>query len=131
MRRANGRVGGKPRVLRDIVKAFRRPHRFAHCRFAGPPGPAVPPGFRAAPRMAPDVPHRYATRSGPKALGNRLYGSLSALLGISPLKSVALHKLRGDRAGQWAMTVNDRCRVRFRFEDGDAYDVEIVDYHRG
>ena len=29
------------------------------------------------------------------------------------------------------MTVNDRWRVCFRFEDGDAYDVEIVDYHRG
>ncbi len=33
--------------------------------------------------MATDVPHRYATRSWPKALGTRLYGSLSALLGIS------------------------------------------------
>ncbi len=32
--------------------------------------------------MAPDVPHRHATRSWPKALGNRLYGSLSTLLGI-------------------------------------------------
>lgn len=29
------------------------------------------------------------------------------------------------------MTVNDRWRICFRFEDGDAYDVEITDYHRG
>ncbi len=48
---------------------------------------AVSQGFRAAHsfqlgRMASFVPHRYATRSGPKALVNRLYGSLSALLGI-------------------------------------------------
>lgn len=50
---------------------------------------------------------------------------------LSPLKSVGLHKLRGDRVGQWAMTVNDRWRICFRFEDGDAYDVEITDYHRG
>ncbi len=50
---------------------------------------------------------------------------------LSPLKSVGLHKLRGGRAGQWAMTVNDRWRICFRFEDGDAYDVEITDYHRG
>lgn len=50
---------------------------------------------------------------------------------LSPLKSVGLHKLRGDRAGQWAMTVSDRWRICFRFEDGDAYDVEITDYHRG
>ncbi len=35
--------------------------------------------------MACDDPHRYATRSRPKALGNRLYESLSALLGIIPL----------------------------------------------
>lgn len=50
---------------------------------------------------------------------------------LSPLKSVGLHKLRGDRAGQWALTVNDRWRICFRFEDGDAYDVEMVDYHKG
>ncbi len=57
--------------------------------------------------------------------------SATSLRDLSPLKSVGLHKLRGDRAGQWAMTVNDRWRVCFRFEDGDAYDIEIVDYHRG
>jgi proteic killer suppression protein len=50
---------------------------------------------------------------------------------LSPLKSVGLHKLKGDRAGQWAMTVNARWRICFRFKDGDAYDVAIVDYHRG
>ena len=47
-------------------------------------GTAASQGFRAASRMACDVPHRYATRSWPKALGNRLYGSLSTLLGIIP-----------------------------------------------
>lgn len=50
---------------------------------------------------------------------------------LSPLKSVGLHKLKGDRKGQWAMTVNDRWRICFAFRKGDAYDVEIVDYHRG
>ncbi|MBN1106527.1 MAG: type II toxin-antitoxin system RelE/ParE family toxin [Deltaproteobacteria bacterium] len=50
---------------------------------------------------------------------------------LSPLKSVGLHKLFGDRAGQWAMTVNGPWRICFRFEDGDAFDVEIVDYHKG
>ncbi len=39
---------------------------------------------RTASRMAFDVPHRYAARSWPKALGNRLYGSLSARFGIKP-----------------------------------------------
>ena len=50
---------------------------------------------------------------------------------LSPLKSVGLHRLRGDRKGQWAMTVNGPWRICFRFKNGDAYDVEIVDYHKG
>lgn len=48
---------------------------------------------------------------------------------LSPLKSVGLHKLKGNRAGFWAMTINGPWRLVFRFEDGDAHDVEIVDYH--
>jgi len=48
---------------------------------------------------------------------------------LSPLKSVGLHKLTGARKGQWAMTVNGPWRICFRFADGDAWDVEIVDYH--
>ena len=40
-----------------------------------------------------------------------------------------LEKLRGDREGQWSVRINDQWRLCFRFEDGDAWDVEIVDYH--
>ncbi len=54
-----------------------------------------------------------------------------SLTDLSPLKSVGLHKLKGDRKNQWAMTVNARWRICFVFRDGDAYDVEIVDYHKG
>ena len=50
---------------------------------------------------------------------------------LSPLKSVGLHKLKGNRRGQWAMTVNGPWRICFGFRDGDAHDVEIVDYHKG
>jgi proteic killer suppression protein len=53
------------------------------------------------------------------------------LQNLSPLKSVGLHKLRGDRQGQWAMTVNGPWRICFEFRRGDAHDVEIVDYHKG
>ena len=63
-----------------------------------------------------------------------LLASLDAaesLKDLSPLKSVGLHKLSGNRSGQWAMTVNGPWRICFRFEDGDAYDVEITDYHKG
>ena len=34
-----------------------------------------------------------------------------------------------DRTGQWSIRINDQWRVCFRFETGDAYDVEIIDYH--
>jgi len=40
-----------------------------------------------------------------------------------------LHALEGDRAGQHSVSINDQWRICFRFEDGDAYDVEICDYH--
>ena len=48
---------------------------------------------------------------------------------LSRLRSVGLHKLKGDRRGCWAMKVNGPWRVVFRFCDGDAYEVEIVDDH--
>ena len=40
-----------------------------------------------------------------------------------------LEALKGDRKGQCSVRVNERWRVCFRWSDGDAYDVEIVDYH--
>lgn len=40
-----------------------------------------------------------------------------------------LEALKGDRAGQHGIRVNDRWRICFRFVGGDAFDVEIVDYH--
>ena len=40
-----------------------------------------------------------------------------------------LESLRGDRAGQWSIRINQQWRVCFRFEDSNAYDVDIVDYH--
>ncbi len=40
-----------------------------------------------------------------------------------------LEPLVRDRAGQWSIRINDQWRVCFRFDNSDAYDVEIVDYH--
>jgi len=37
--------------------------------------------------------------------------------------------LKGDRLGQYSIRINDQWRVCFRWADGDAFDVEIVDYH--
>jgi toxin HigB-1 len=53
----------------------------------------------------------------------------ASLQDLSPLASVGLHKLTGDRKGLWSIKVNGPWRIVFRFEDGDAFDVEIVDYH--
>jgi toxin HigB-1 len=40
-----------------------------------------------------------------------------------------LEALRGTRKGQWSIRINDQWRVCFRFENGEAFDVEITDYH--
>jgi proteic killer suppression protein len=41
-----------------------------------------------------------------------------------------LEKLAGDRAGQHSIRINDQYRICFIWDEGDAYEVEIVDYHR-
>lgn len=40
-----------------------------------------------------------------------------------------LHELTGTRSEQFSISVNDQWRICFRFVDGDAFDVELVDYH--
>jgi proteic killer suppression protein len=40
-----------------------------------------------------------------------------------------LEALRGDRAGQYSIRINDKWRVCFEWRNGDAYEVEITDYH--
>ena len=43
--------------------------------------------------------------------------------------SNGLEALLHDRVGQWSIRVNEQWRICFRFDNGEAYDVEIVDYH--
>jgi proteic killer suppression protein len=40
-----------------------------------------------------------------------------------------LERLRGDRTGQWSVRINAQWRICFKYADGNASDVEIVDYH--
>jgi len=40
-----------------------------------------------------------------------------------------LEALKGDRKGQWSIRINDQWRICFRWNDGEARDVEIADYH--
>lgn len=58
--------------------------------------------------------------------------SLNAATRIEDLRlppSNRLEALKGARAGQHSTRINDQWRLCFRFEAGDAFDVEIVDYH--
>lgn len=45
------------------------------------------------------------------------------------LPGYRLHRLTGDMKGYWSVTVRANWRIIFRFEHGDAHDVELIDYH--
>jgi toxin HigB-1 len=45
------------------------------------------------------------------------------------LPGFRLHALKGDLAGRWSVTVSGNWRIVFRFESGDASDVDLIDYH--
>jgi len=54
-----------------------------------------------------------------------------AATSLSDLRLPGLHlePLKADRRGQYSIRINDRYRICFEWRDGDAYNVEIVDYH--
>ncbi len=78
---------------------------------------------------------RAARRACPPALWRVAQRKLSQLNAVSALASLAvppgnrLEALRGDRRGQHSIRINDQYRLCFRWLEGHAYDVEIVDYH--
>ncbi len=55
----------------------------------------------------------------------------TSLAALRALRATRLHALKGPRKGRWAMTVNARWRITFRFHGGNAGEVRIEDYHRG
>ena len=50
-------------------------------------------------------------------------------IGDMGLPGFRLHPLKGDLAGYWSVTVSGNWRIIFRFEDGHARDVDLIDYH--
>lgn len=48
---------------------------------------------------------------------------------LGRIPSNRLHKLTRDRKGQWSLTIKDQYRICFWWKAGNAYEVEIVDYH--
>lgn len=73
---------------------------------------------------------KFAGLDEPKALARlQLLDAIVTLDEIPALASIGLHKLKGARKGRWAMTINGPWRLVFSFRNGNAFDVEIVDYH--
>lgn len=73
-------------------------------------------------KLPPDIQNRALT----------LLKMLNAVASLSDLKSPPgnrLHALTDDRAGQHSVSINKKWRICFVWKDGDAYDVEIIDYH--
>lgn len=55
--------------------------------------------------------------------------SATTLSDLAGIPGNRLERLSGDREGQWSMRVNERWRLCFLWSEGEAEDVEIVDYH--
>jgi toxin HigB-1 len=73
-------------------------------------------------RLPPDIRERAVRR----------LTQLNAATSLNDLRSPPsnrLEALKHDRKGQWSIRINDQWRICFRFTEGDAFDVEIVDYH--
>ena len=73
---------------------------------------------------------RFPADLGRRAARKLEYVDLAAALNdLRVPRGNQLHALSGDRKGQHSISINDQWRICFRFEDGDAYDVEVCDYH--
>ncbi|HVU42138.1 MAG TPA: type II toxin-antitoxin system RelE/ParE family toxin [Xanthobacteraceae bacterium] len=76
-----------------------------------------------------------SSRRLPSDVQRRALQKLVALHAVSALEEIGripgnrLEKLSGSRRGQYSIRINDQWRICFNWHNGDAYDVEIVDYH--
>ena len=59
----------------------------------------------------------------------QILNDATSLAGLRSLRSNRLERLSGDRQGEYSIRINIQWRICFRWSDGNAYDVEIVDYH--
>jgi len=75
-----------------------------------------------SPRFARDVQHIALRKL-------RMLDAAQSLADLRVPPGNRLEKLRGDREGAYSIRINDRWRICFEWRDGDAYRVEITDYH--
>jgi proteic killer suppression protein len=59
----------------------------------------------------------------------RWLDAATSLADLSAIRGNRLEALKGDRTGRHSIRINDRWRICFFWREGNAYDVEIVDYH--
>jgi len=78
----------------------------------------------AAPRLPTDI-QRVARRK------LRMLNSAHSIYDLRVPPANRLEALKGKRKGQHSIRINDQWRVCFAWKNGDAFDVEIVDYHKG
>ena len=88
-----------------------------------------------ADKRTPELYSKGKTRKFPADVAPRAARTLEYLHLEEPLDDLRvppgnrLHPISGNRQGQHAISINDQWRICFRFEDGDAYEVEVCDYH--
>ncbi|MGA8821003.1 MAG: type II toxin-antitoxin system RelE/ParE family toxin [Xanthobacteraceae bacterium] len=76
-----------------------------------------------------------SSRRLPSDVQRRALQKLVALHAVSAVEEIGripgnrLEKLSGSRRGQYSIRINNQWRICFNWRNGDAYDVEIVDYH--
>ena len=86
-----------------------------------------------------DICHGVASKPARKVLPSQLHekariklariAAASALSDLAELRGNRFELLKGDRAGQYSIRINDQYRICFRWQENDAYDVETTDYH--
>jgi proteic killer suppression protein len=79
--------------------------------------------------------YRQFSRKFPHDIQERGFMKLNAIDAATQLEDLdlpssnRLEALRGERKGQWSIRINNRWRICFEWRDGNAEEVEIVDYH--
>ena len=81
---------------------------------------------------------RFYERGDTSQIDGKLRDRIQTILGVLDVSSELegmnvptwrLHALRGNYKGYWSVTVRANWRIIFRFEAGNAYDVDFIDYH--
>ena len=88
--------------------------------------------FRDRDTETPFLRHRVRRFGSIERIALRKLVQLDAAARLDDLRAPPgnrLEALKGDRSGQYSIRINDQWRICFRWVEGDAHDVEIVDYH--